>query len=307
MKHLLLLPLVLLFFGCELMYEPLQQGKVTHVAIGLNYQGTNVNTLSGTINDAREQEQAFGLLFAQRSHSSHLMLQEGGDDGSYDNLASPLLPAKEKVVDLLEALVSEQQEQDLLIITYSGHGLADGSWVLAPDTASGTIFLDATSVDPSLLLSVDELFTLLASSVGNTLLIIDSCYAGNFVQESGSSVSLIDPGPIFSDAYKTYFSEETYENKVFVMAATTADNTSKEPFSGTHIHGYFTEALLAGLGWDEETQSLVSTPSMVSMDGLYHYILENQRIGLTIRDAAVYQHPTINGGALDLVLRQEEN
>jgi len=307
MKHLLLLPFVLLFFGCELMYEPLQQGKVTHVAIGLNYRGTNVNTLYGTINDAREQEQAFGLLFAQRIHSSYLMLQEGSGDGSYDNLASPLLPTKEKVVDLLEALVSEQQEQDLLIITYSGHGMEDGSWVLAPDNASGTIFLDATNLDPSLLFSVDELFALIAPSVGNTLLIIDSCYAGNFVQESGSSVSLIDPKHILWDAYKTYFGEGTYENKVFVMAATTADNTSKEPYSGTHIHGYFTEALLAGLGWDEETQSLVATPVTVSMDGLYHYILENQRIGLSIRDAGVYQHPTINGGALDLVLRQEEN
>lgn len=307
MKHLLLIPLVLLFFGCELMYEPLQQGKVTHVAIGLNYQGTNVNTLYGTINDAREQEQAFGLLFAQRNHVSYVMLQEGSDDGSYDNLSSPLLPTKEKVVDLLEALVSEQQKQDLLIITYSGHGMEDGSWVLAPDTASGTIFLDATSVDPSLLLSVDELFTLLASSVGNTLLIIDSCYAGNFVQENGSSISLIPLRSIISDAYEMYFKKGFTQNRIFVMAATTADNTSKEPFSGTHIHGYFTEALLAGLGWDEETQSLVSIPSMVSMDGLYHYILENQRIGLTIRDATVYQHPTINGGALDLVLRQEEN
>lgn len=307
MKHLLLLPLVFLFFGCELMYQPLLSGKVTHVAIALNYQGTNANKLYGTINDATEQEAAFASLFDQRNHTSYLMLQEGGENGDYDDLSSPLLPTKQKVQDLLEGLVAEQQAQDLLLITYSGHGLDDGSWVLAPKNTTGTVFLDATTVDPSLLLSVEELFSLLAPSKGNTLLIIDSCYAGNFVQQSGSSISLIPLRSIISDAYETYFKKGINQNRIFVMAATTADNTSKEPMGGSHIHGYFTEALLAGIGWDEETQSLLAVPSSASLDGLYRYIMEHQRIDLEGNHPAFYQHPTINGGALDLILRQELN
>ncbi|MDX9823960.1 MAG: caspase family protein, partial [Sphaerochaeta sp.] len=216
MKHLLLFPLILLLLGCELVHQHPEPGTFTHVAIGLNYRGTNANVLSGTINDAREQEAAFASLFSNRDSSAYLMLQEGSSDDSYDNPSSPSLPTRERVTTLLSALVENQQEQDLLLITYSGHGMEDGSWVLAPDDASGTIFLDATTVDPSLLLSVGELFALLAPSKGTTLLIIDSCYAGNFVLESGTSVSLIDPRPIFSDAYEAYFSKGSYEKKVFV-------------------------------------------------------------------------------------------
>ena len=136
------------------------------------------------------------------------------------------------------------------MITYSGHGMEDGSWVLAPDDASGTIFLDATTVDPSLQLSVGELSALLAPSKGTTLLIIDSCYAGNFVEESGSSVSLIDPRPILSDAYEAYFSKGSYVKKVFVMAATTADNTSKEHIGGFWILDVADEA--EALAWAEK-------------------------------------------------------
>ncbi len=43
------------------------------------------------------------------------------------------------------------------------------------------------------------------------------------------------------------------------------------------------------------------------MDNLYRYIMENQRIKLTGTYQAFYQHPTISGGPLDLVLRQEVN
>ncbi|MEA5029985.1 MAG: caspase family protein [Sphaerochaeta associata] len=307
MKHLLILPIILLFLGCELVYQHPEPGAFTHVAIGLNYRGTNANALAGTINDAREQEAAFTSLFSDRNPSSYLMLQEGTSDGSYDDVSSPLLPTKERVRKIISSLVAAQQAQDILLITYSGHGMEDGSWVLAPETASGTIFLDASTVDPFLLLSVDELFALLAPAAGTTLLIIDSCYAGNFVQESGSSVSLIDLQPIFADAYETYFSKGKYKNRTFVMAATTADNTSKEPIGGSHIHGYFTEALLGALGWDEETQSLAPDTSSLSMDDLYRYIMENQRIKLTGTYQAFYQHPTISGGPLDLVLRQEVN
>lgn len=63
MKHLLILPIILLFLGCELVYQHPEPGAFTHVAIGLNYRGTNANALAGTINDAREQEAAFTSLF----------------------------------------------------------------------------------------------------------------------------------------------------------------------------------------------------------------------------------------------------
>ncbi|MDX9825402.1 MAG: hypothetical protein RBU26_10735, partial [Sphaerochaeta sp.] len=64
---------------------------------------------------------------------------------------------------------------------------------------------------------------------------------------------------------------------------------------------------LGGLGWDEESQSIEHKPSTLSLDGLYCYIMENQRIKLSGTYQAFYQHPTIVGGPLDLVLCQDEN
>nr|WP_321264993.1 caspase family protein [uncultured Sphaerochaeta sp.] len=294
--HLLILLSLSLFWSCELMSDPPEEGKTHHLAIALNYDGTDVNNLHGTLPDAIELEKAFTALFTDREHTSTLMLQDGSDD-----LSDPLLPTKAHVLEQIESLSDAMDEQDILIISYSGHGWDDGSLVLYPPRSSGLIldFNDVPFGDS--LLSVEDLFLKLKECKGSVLLLIDSCYAGNFVQESETSYSLIERNTYLQEIYDQYFTKGEYTRPVFVLAATTYDNTAKETIPP--IHGEFTQALIEGLGWDEENQKLRDVDQIISVDYLYQYVYYHQEIALSPDISSRYQHPTITGGPLDLILR----
>lgn len=293
--------------GCELVYPKPTLGKMYHLGIGLSYAGTDVRPLKGTLNDAAEQQKAFRALSSDQSFVSVMLTQEGRrlSDGSigYDSIEHATLPTRERVTSTLASLVAAMQQEDLLVVTYSGHGMEDGSWVLAPSRDDGKIFTDTGEVDEHVLLSVEDISALLAKAQGKVLLLIDSCYAGAFVPESGCSLSLISDTPNFLEKlYSTYFSKQARTNSLYVMAATTKDNSSKEPQYGSPIHGYFTQALLEGLGWDEHQQVLNKRTDHLYLDELYQYVCEHQRIPTEGDNPILYQHPTITGGALSLVL-----
>lgn len=291
--HLLILLSLSLLLGCELITPSPTEGKTHHLAIALSYDGTNVNSLNGTLPDAIELEKAFTALFAGKEHTSTLMLQDGSDD-----LNDPLLPTRQQVLDTIEALSDSMNEQDILIISYSGHGDVDGSLVLYPTREDKKILDDDDEPFDETLLSVIDLYDKLKECKGSILLLVDSCYSGNFVQESETSYSLIERNTYLQEVYDQYFTEGSYTRPVFVLAATTYNNTAGE----TSSHGYFTQALLEGLGWDEETQAL-SPPNKITVDYLYQYVYYHQGIALKGEDTSTYQHPTITGGPLDLILR----
>jgi uncharacterized caspase-like protein len=190
-------------------------------------------------------------------------------------------------------------EQDILIISYSGHGWDDGSLVLYPPRSDGSIFSKSGSMYTDVLLTVEELYDALDSSKGSVLLLMDSCYSGNFVLESETSYSLIERNAYLQEIYDQYFTEGSYTRPVFVLAATTYDNTASE----TASHGHFTQALLEGLGWDEENQRQREVDQTISVDYLYQYVYYHQDIALNSVNSWEYQHPTITGGPLDLILR----
>lgn len=306
-RYILLVLYLFLMLSCELCYPAPSRGKMYHLGIGLSYAGTDVRVLKGTLNDAKEQQKAFNALYAGLSFTSVMLLQEGlvCSDGSigYDHASNPSLPTKEQVISSLASLVDGMNQEDLLVITYSGHGHTDGSWVLAPQHENGKIFTATGELDESVLLSVMELSALLGQARGKVLLLIDSCYAGAFVAESDTSVSAIpEESDFLQKLYATYFSKHERNAPFFVMAATTKDNTSKEPQYGSPIHGYFTQALLEGLGWDEQQQVLNSGNKYLDLDELYAYICKHQGIPTEGENPIRYQHPTITGGAYTLVL-----
>nr|WP_319521052.1 caspase family protein [uncultured Sphaerochaeta sp.] len=295
--HLLILLSLSLFWGCELMSDPPEEGKTHHLAIALSYDGTNIREedyLDGTLPDAVELEKAFAALFADREHTSTLMLQDGSDD-----LSDPLLPTKANVLEQIESLSDAMDEQDILIISYSGHGMEDGSLVLYPPRNDGSIFSPSGSMYTDVLLTVAELYDALDSAKGSVLLLMDSCFSGNFVEESETSYSLIERDSYLKEVYNQYFTKGEYTRPVFVLAATTYDNTAGE----TASHGYFTQALLEGMGWDEENQTLRDVGQTISADYLYQYVYYHQGIKLSGVYSWDYQHPTITGGPLDLILR----
>jgi uncharacterized caspase-like protein len=297
--QLLILLSLSLFWGCELMSDPPEEGKTHHLAIALSYDGTNVNPLHGTLPDAIELEKAFTALFVGKEHTSTLMLQDGSD-----SLSDPLLPTKANVTQKIESLSETMNEQDILIISYSGHGDVDGSLVLYPTREDKKILDDDDEPFDETLLSVIDLYDKLKECKGNILLLVDSCYSGNFVQESETSYSLIERNAYLQEIYDQYFTEGSYTRPVFVLASTTYDNTAKEPpYYGVPTHGYFTQALLEGLGWDEENQILRDVDQTISADYLYQYVYHHQDFPLSGVNPKLYQHPTITGGPLDLILR----
>ncbi len=286
--------LLFLLLGCELFMSEPPEGKTHHLAIALSYENTDIRQLYGTIPDAVELKKAFTALFWEKDHASTLMIQDGSDD-----LLDPLLPTKEHVLTTIEALSESMDEQDILIISYSGHGWDDGSLVLYPPRENGTILDGKQAPMEDSIVSVDELYASIDSCKGSVLLLVDSCYSGNFVKESETSYSLIERNIYLKEIYEQYFTEGDYAKPVFVLAATTYDNTAGE----ASFHGYFTKALLEGLGWDEEEQVLRDVDQIISVDYLYEYVYHHQDIALSAMNSWEYQHPTITGGSLDLILR----
>ncbi|HOE85051.1 MAG TPA: caspase family protein [Sphaerochaeta sp.] len=305
MKRLLISSLLLVTLLCSCELFPCDEGRIVHMGIGLSYHGLDVQVLPATINDAVELSLAFFELFEDRAFSSELLVQRGvlDDQGlwAYEGGSSPSVPTKKRILERLEHWITSLDATDLLIISYSGHGLEDGSLVLAPGDGV-TIFSSEGTVDISLLLAVDELFSLLSQSRAAVFLILDSCYSGNFVRDGDSSISVVEGREIFEDAYRCYFSDASYGRTVFVLSATSRDHTSSEPIAGSHTHGYFTAALLEGLGWECAVQCLALRRPFISSDWLYTYILSHQRIPTSSKFSLWYQHPHVSGGPLDLVL-----
>ena len=315
---LTLLFFILLFQSCELFLTEEPLGSIHAIYVGLNYHGTDVNYLKGTLNDAQELEQCFASLSYKyhRTYTAYPLLQKGGailDDTktryvyAYDDPSTfDSLPTKANVLGQIETLVPVLTENDLTIFNYSGHGVKGGSLVLAsPDASDPNIYDVDKNLKEDALLSVSELLEALSTLPGKQLLILDSCYCGSFVEASGSSVTLIEENRFLDGAFTAYFSSVEYNPSLFVLAATTSDNTSHEPVGSGHVHGYFTAALLQGLGWDHTTKTLYGTsPGMrkgvLTTDSLYAYILENQTIDSKQQLFKQYQHPTISGGAYSL-------
>lgn len=310
---LTLLPFLLLLQSCELFLSEEPLGSIHAIYVGLNYHGTDVNHLEGTLNDAQELQQCLANLSSRyhRPYTAYPLLQKGGSSsGEYDHPSSwGSLPTKSNVLSHISALASGLTENDLTIFSYSGHGVRGGSLVLAPPDASDpTIYNSEKILKPEVLLSVTELLTELSKLPGKQMLILDSCYCGSFVEESGSSVSLIEKSKFLDEAFATYFSSAKYDPSLFVLAATTEANTSKErPASSAHIHGFFTEALLDGLGWDHGSNTLfANSPAMkkgvLTTDSLFGYILENQDYPSKGIFPSQFQHPTTSGGSYALRL-----
>ena len=286
MKYLVSVILTLLLISCDLV--PHAPNRVVyHLGIGISYRGTDVQPLAGPVNDAIGLKNRFATFFSAAPFSSLLLLQMGDEFGGYDQNEANL-PTKKRVNEAIEELLNQLQKDDLLILTYSGHGLEGGSLVLAPDRSDGLLL--GGDLETSLL-SVHELIALFDECIPTVLLILDCCYAGSFIPQ-GTELSTIEST---KDNLFTAYQKKIERNpRLFVLAATTSDNTSKEPRVGSPIHGYFTKALL---------EALETISKQVTLDQIYYYIHEHQSLPTEGTSTLFYQHPVVSSGPLDLVLR----
>ena len=109
--------LLVTFVSCD--PNKLHDGqKVVILSVGLDYKNTNVATLNGTINDAKEVGMALKSLYDNRNIDCELiyMLQEGSDA----DMNSTLYPTSNNVLEQIKKL--NLDSDDLFIFYYAGHG-----------------------------------------------------------------------------------------------------------------------------------------------------------------------------------------
>lgn len=201
-------------------------------------------------------------------------------------------------------------KNDILIFHYSGHGNDIGSLALMSNNNPNYVNE----------LSLKTFYDYFAEVPCKTLILLDSCFSGNIVPESETTISTNDPR-VDSKWFKDYFGflfdselsdSEKYEitsknanPNVFVMAATTSAKESWEN-SETKANGYFTLAILESLGWNilkddpislgEFIESVpASINNCVSLDSIYEYTRNISHV------ISAYD-PRVVGGRYDLVL-----
>ena len=258
----------LLFFSCCLPEAKIPR-KASILSIGISYEGTDAQKLEGTINDATELHAAFSQRYPQ---ATALLL--------CDRMATKAH---------VQAALSSMTGQELLIISYSGHGTQNGSWVLCDP--EGTQFEDG-KVKEANLLSPEDLWALLSPYPGPVLVISDSCYSGNLLPASAAISSANDKDGDLSLGM--------VEERRYALSCTTRDNTGKED-RNAHRHGYFTRALLDELGWDHEQSTLSGQDQAISLDSLYEGVLRRQRIALD-GNPRTSQRPVVSPGPWELWL-----
>lgn len=307
-SFLFLILLSLLFItSCELyMDEPSNKGKIYAIHIALDYQNSSYKNLSGTIPDARELQKALAAVALSdgREYQDYLMIQEG----STPDMLDAHYPSKINVENYLVGLKAIANEDDLTILTYSGHG----------EDKSGDLMLAKTTPSSPISMSASELLILMNDIPGRKLVILDSCYSGMFVEKSPSSTNTLLDNSI-STFFETYHSSSTYEKPdLFVLTASAHADSYEMEFgtgSDTHHHGVFTYTLLEALGWNHpHTRPILPVTiqdppaakgGRITVDGLFRYIKKNQGIPTRLKlfsKWTEHQHPTTTGGPMDFVL-----
>nr|WP_319472357.1 caspase family protein [uncultured Sphaerochaeta sp.] len=324
LRYALLLILLLLMASCELYYDqPVQSGKVRIVSIGITYENEpeevadpeykdKLDDLPGTVYDARELSEALKQQAMRAGWDSAdieviLLLQEG-DDYFTETDNDTAYASRENLEITLTDLAGTTTDDDLTIITYSGHGVeGTGELVMAHTQTSGEI--DTSETSP-IMVNPEWLHDHIKPIKGRILLILDSCYSGVFVPESPSSLSWVYEKGI-DDWYGKYFSDEEYQIPSLVVLTASADSDSYERKFDDHSHGVFTSALLEALGWNHTTEEIAegappaARNGLLSVDSLYKYIKKHQAYPVrwslfTMNDPV--QHPMVTGGAMDMGL-----
>ncbi len=300
--------LLLLCTSCELFWEKPPSPTVYIVSIALDYSNTtqNLRELLGTINDATELQTVLSAVAGMAGYEKqeYLFLQKkdtNPNDLSIGGTTVNSYPSIANIEAAIAALQSLVKSNDLFIITFSGHGGEAGTIALGETESSTGIY------------PVSTLLQKLTPLYGRTLLILDSCYSGNAIAQSPSSLSTVYDSGI-DDWYAKLTSNEIYTLPKIMMLTASADTYSyEETFAENHNHGVFSAALLEALGWGHPHPDAVSRPparigSHITIDSLYAYIKTHQVYPYEINlfkfweSGGVVQHPMTTGGAMDMVL-----
>jgi hypothetical protein len=327
--------------SCELFInEPDEgEGRIILVGVGLRYSGvTSLNELNGTVNDVKMLSYALQTLSDNEDKSFYWIPLTDEANSNTLNYATkenfinainylkndssatkPLILANPKdfvlatVFDENNHLITgviekiELNSNDILIFQYSGHGKSD----------SGDLFLRSKAdITKRISLDLEGVYDLFRNLPCKSLLLLDSCFSGNAIPVSDTTISTNDPR-VKETWFFDYFnflindisdedSSFVIDNDLYILTAATSNTESYESFVGDKIIGAFTYSVLQAFGWDIDftnSNSIESqnatipakTNGKITLDNIYEYI----------KDLPHEKHEydaRIIGGRYDLVL-----
>ena len=315
--------LLIVLCSCELSYKAPAVGKMHILVYGNDYSytaynpeklvyerpicyldGTNTNyslrPLSCTIKDATEVGKALASLAEKSGYDYSLKVlkeYEETDEVSFENA--------------IEAIANDSSENDITIIYFSCHGAyldAKGNRIpvgtkvdygIDVTTKAYLLFRFNSKLNYNVLYPVSTVLSKIETIKGAKVVIGDFCYSGALILPDYFSVTFgeyneMDLVTLFSE----YRDAIAVNSDLFCLSAARYYEESHEPNSG---HGYFTKALLEGLGWDEEHQAIVSPRAekngRISLHELAKYVTANDS-----EPSWASQNPMVSGGSNDIVL-----
>lgn len=188
--------------------------SVYFVSAACNYYQTQ-NQLSGTLCDQYWMDRQFSFLADCAGVEYHnVLLTQGELDSSFTDISGKCFLTVDNVQKKIQqdSFISELEAQlenlaaavssdDILIFHYSGHGLADGSLLLA-----------------NKIYDADRLISQLDSISCCKLILLDCCYSASNIDEEGS-----DSRTDFSSLFRPYESKQT---RTWYIAAAQEDQLS---------------------------------------------------------------------------------
>lgn len=308
----LLLITSLFLFSCE--GPKTSKRNVYFVSVSLDYIGilSEKNVLSATNHDqyglVREllalDSSIDAKLFLNYNNNRYTLSTSGGPNQVTENTKTALdvLPyriynwSSIDILNTLDEIASVANEEDLFIFQYSGHG----------NTKTGELVLDAevngNDINIIDMITPNELIAKCEAMDCISLLILDSCYSGNFVKynttgsgniyeeiTSGSSGEKLKEVSIFeaiSESFKILTNEEEKKTpNIYVFAAASKNQTSWDSDSSVwptdtddkDKFGGFTFYLLKAMGYDPYNDEPHNTGSTITLYSLFESVWKEMR------------------------------
>jgi len=308
-KTILLILITILLISlcsCELSMEQPKQGNVHILVYGNDYHYGS-GALNCTVKDAVNVGMALSKLCEKQSVSYHAKYIYGLDS-SYDSEIDKL-PNSERSHNLsaayllqsIQNLKTEAQEGDMTFIFFSGHGNSDYTDKnhmvdYGTDTSKGGVFVarktESSTENVNILVSL--LREMIEAIPGAKIVFADFCFSGTLVQPGYVSVSGYEYNSMDATKLFSLKSEICESSSSFYLSASRYYEKSWEKDK----HGYFTQALLDALGWDEKSRT-IKIGGAYKNGNITFFNVANYTMN---HDNETRQNPMYSGGSNDIIL-----
>ena len=309
---ILLAVMLIVLCSCELAVKAPGPGRMHIFVFGNDYkygkavyyedgkQAGNAPVLNGTVNDAYQVGLALCSLAAKAGYEYEGIFMTGTESRSVSDPNISVIKSvyKSDFISVLDTLAKKVESSDITIIYYSGHGLGETEKLpYGSDPSQDSYLALRRDNNSSILYPISYFMDRVDAIPGIKVVLGDFCHSGAMVRQGNVSVTSgeyygIDASTLLS----RYGNAITESPSVFCLSAARYYESSYEPGGGRH--GYFTEALLKALGWDEEN-SRITTPGALNGNRLTLFDIARY---VTDHDSNAKQTPMTSGGSNDIIL-----